>query len=82
MNAHIYLQYIQERHDLYLPIIQPLQYAKGWKRDGFLSMADLKSCFEKTCLSHPGEGIDKDSIYKKIFLSANAWCEKGQFILL
>ena len=42
-------KYIEERPDLYLPMIQPLQYAKGWKRDGFLAITDLKGCNHKSC---------------------------------
>ena len=35
-------------------MIQPLQYAKGWKKDGFLAITDLKGCNHKSCQQDQG----------------------------
>ena len=56
----IFEQYVQERPDLYLPMIQPLQYTKvgrnpkGWEKDGFLAITDLKGCYERGCPQETG----------------------------
>ena len=38
--------------DLYLPMLQPLQFAKGWKKkpEGYIAIADLESCLNKDCV--------------------------------
>ena len=41
-----------------LPIINPLQYAKGGngrKKEGYISVADLKICEGKDCQGPPGK---------------------------
>ena len=35
-------------------MIQPLQYAKGWKKDGYLAITDLKGCYEMGCPEETG----------------------------
>ena len=42
--------------DLYLPMLQPLQFAKGWRKKpkGFIAVADLQSCLHKDCKDRQG----------------------------
>ena len=42
--------------DLYLPMLQPLQFAKGWRKspEGFIAIADLQSCLHKDCKDRKG----------------------------
>ena len=46
--------------DLYLPMLQPLQFAKGWKtrHKGFIAISDLENCLHKDCLGRPGKFDD------------------------
>ena len=44
-------------------MIQPLQYAKGWKKDGYLAITDLKGCYEMGCPEETGS--EKKWIYLK-----------------
>ena len=56
MNILQYREMVKET-DLYLPMLQPLQYAKGWKKrpKGYIAIADLRSCLQKDCEHRPGK---------------------------
>ena len=54
--------------DLYLPMLQPLQYAKNWKKKpkGYIGISDLRSCLQKDCAHRPGKF---DSLYRETIIS-------------
>ena len=56
MNILQYREMVKET-DLYLPMLQPLQYAKGWKKrpKGYIAISDLRSCLQKDCEHRPGK---------------------------
>ena len=47
--------------DLYLPMLQPLQFAKGWKKrpEGYIGIADLESCLYKDCVHDTSKDVEQ-----------------------
>ena len=41
---------------MYLPMLQPLQFAKGWKKipKGLVAITDLEPCPKKDCIEVSG----------------------------
>ena len=50
-----------------MPMLQPLQYAKGWKKKpkGFIAITDLKPCPYKDCTSIEETGTSVKFVLQK-----------------